>query len=254
MKSRSVIHHPSFNGDVFSTVEAEIENLRAANALTAVSADSTFANDNRLLRSDGTARKAQASTVVVDDTGNMSGVVNLTATGNAQIDGNATLGNAAADSVLMNGKSVTKPNAPAFLAHLNAGATNVTGDGTAYAVVFDTELFDTGSDFASNAFTAPVTGKYHLAGAINITGMLAGHTTAILEVVTSNRRYRVAQSNPQASKDVANDAFLMHFSIIVDMTATHTATVELTVTGGTKVIDIAANITQGTYFSGALIG
>lgn len=43
----------------------------AANMVTAAS---TFANDNRLLRSDGTSRGAQASAATMDDSGNLSGV------------------------------------------------------------------------------------------------------------------------------------------------------------------------------------
>lgn len=45
-----------------------------------VSAAAAFAADNRLLRSDGTAKGAQASVVTVDDTGNMSGVGTIDAT------------------------------------------------------------------------------------------------------------------------------------------------------------------------------
>jgi hypothetical protein len=39
-----------------------------------VNAGSSFANDNRLLRSDGTGTDVQASAITVDDSGNMSGV------------------------------------------------------------------------------------------------------------------------------------------------------------------------------------
>ena len=39
---------------------------------------------------------------------------------------------------------------------------------TAVTVVLGTETFDQGSDFASNTFTAPVTGKYQLSVALRI--------------------------------------------------------------------------------------
>lgn len=60
-----------------------------------VTAASAFANDNRLLRSDGTGKGSQASAITVDDSGNTSGVGTLacgalTATGNSTITG--TLG------------------------------------------------------------------------------------------------------------------------------------------------------------------
>jgi hypothetical protein len=81
MKSNKIIHHPSNNGDNFSDVGTEIEALRTAGAYNAVSASAAFSNDNRVLRSDGTAKGAQASAVTVDDSGNMSGVGTLATTG-----------------------------------------------------------------------------------------------------------------------------------------------------------------------------
>jgi hypothetical protein len=38
---------------------------------------------------------------------------------------------------------------------------NVTADNSSQTIIFGTEVFDQNSDFASNTFTAPVTGKYH---------------------------------------------------------------------------------------------
>lgn len=44
-----------------------------------VTADAAFSNDNRLLRSDGTGKGAQASAITVDDSGNVTGVGSITA-------------------------------------------------------------------------------------------------------------------------------------------------------------------------------
>lgn len=61
----------------------------ALDALEAVgvTAASGFGTDNRLLRSDGTGRGAQASAIAVDDSGNMSGVGTLTTSGNISASG-----------------------------------------------------------------------------------------------------------------------------------------------------------------------
>lgn len=82
MKTGQITHHPNKDGTQFSTLDDEIENLRTANALTCVSADSQFANDNRVLRSDATSasRKAQQSGVSLDDSNNMSGIAQLSCT------------------------------------------------------------------------------------------------------------------------------------------------------------------------------
>ncbi len=58
--------------------------------------------------------------------------------------------------------AVTKPSNPAFLARNSVTDSNVTGNGTEVTIDFDTEVFDQGGDFASDTFTAPVTGRYQL--------------------------------------------------------------------------------------------
>lgn len=54
------------------------------------------------------------------------------------------------------------PLQPCFRAYLSVTQNNVTGDGSLYVVVFDTEVFDQGSNYnnANGRFTAPVTAKY----------------------------------------------------------------------------------------------
>lgn len=54
-----------------------------------------------------------------------------------------------------------------FSAYRNAAAN--TGNAAFAQVVFDTELFDTGGNFASGTFTAPVAGFYHFDSGLNVT-------------------------------------------------------------------------------------
>lgn len=91
MRSNKVTHHPSRNADDHSTVEDQIELLRTAGAFTAVSASAAFSNDNRLLRSDGTAKGAQASAITADDSGNLTGIGTLAASGTMTKNGGTTV-------------------------------------------------------------------------------------------------------------------------------------------------------------------
>jgi len=136
---------------------------------------------------------------------------------------------------------------PAFLALNTTAPANVTGDGTAYTVVFDNEVIDQGSDFASNTFTAPVDGSYYLATAIRWSGADASADTVDVTIVTSNRSYiyRLSRTN-----DIAG-TYTEAFAVLADMDASDTATVTLTVSGGAKTVDVSAAI---TYFSGHLVG
>ena len=56
---------------------------------------------------------------------------------------------------------LTAPNMPRFSAYLSpASIPNVTGDGTLYTIICDTEIEDRGGnyDHSTGIFTAPVTG------------------------------------------------------------------------------------------------
>jgi hypothetical protein len=134
---------------------------------------------------------------------------------------------------------------PAFLATANT-QTDVTGDGTTYTVLFANEIFDQGSNFASNTFTAPVTGRYFLSARISFYELLAGHTFQLFSIITSNRNYRTLNNIP--TNPFGENG--MQVSVLADMDAGDTATVQLEIAGSTKVVDIdAANYTD---FSGYL--
>lgn len=59
-----------------------------------VTASAAFANDNRLLRSDGTGKGSQASPIIVDDSGNISGAGTAAFSGNVSVPDGSTSGHA----------------------------------------------------------------------------------------------------------------------------------------------------------------
>lgn len=63
-----------------------------------VTAAANFGTDNRLLRSDGVGKGAQASAITVDDSGNMSGIGDVTASGALNVVGGAIFEGATADA------------------------------------------------------------------------------------------------------------------------------------------------------------
>ena len=64
---------------------------------------------------------------------------------------------------------ITINNAPAFSAYKNSGAQSVT-TATMTKVTFDTELFDTNSNFASSTFTPTVAGYYQISAGMSTSG------------------------------------------------------------------------------------
>ena len=93
-------------------------------------------------------------------------------------------GNGISNMVNVDGQ-FTMPAQPAFLVIPATAQNNVAT--SAVTVVFGTEIFDVGGNFASNTFTAPVTGKYqfNISLQVNNVDTAASYVQIILK--TSNR-------------------------------------------------------------------
>lgn len=157
----------------------------------------------------------------------------------------ATTGNSLAQRMVISSDGeITKPSQPAFLVKPSSQQSNVTGD-TNVTVVMDNEIFDVGSNFSSNSFTAPITGKYFLSFVLY--GVALPGTANYLEIAitTSNRGY-VNIQEPSGSEDVYAGGTV---SCIADMDANDTAFARVTVGGSSSQFDIGTTST----FSGALI-
>jgi hypothetical protein len=142
---------------------------------------------------------------------------------------------------------ITMPLQPAFEAEPSALLVAVTGDATDYDVVFATEIFDQNADFnASTLFTAPVTGRYRVNTIVDARGLTGSHTLLSIIIVTSNRNQYVFYGNPQGSLSAGQ--VIISGGGLMDMDAGDTAKVRVTVSGGTKVVDIGTN----SKFSGSL--
>ena len=145
------------------------------------------------------------------------------------------------------------PLQSAFLATRATTLTNVTGDGTNYTVVFETEVFDRNSDFAAlTTFTASVTGLHRFSTSLTMAEIGAAHTDAEMQIVTSNRTYRHI-INPYAIRSSGNFAS-MGGSVLADMDAGDTCVIKIAVSGGTLTVDLGvASSGNYNYFSGELV-
>lgn len=123
-------------------------------------------------------------------------------------------------------------------AYRNAADTDVTGDGTAYQIIFDAERFDQNSNFntTTGTFTAPVAGKYSVNVRVGLAGLTASHTSGNLAITAGGNVLR-SYYNPAAVRD-SSDQMTMTLNAIVSLTASQTITATVTVSGGTKVVDI----------------
>ena len=141
----------------------------------------------------------------------------------------------------------TADTQPAFQARPTSNQTDF-AENTSVTVVFGTEIFDQGGDFASNTFTAPVTGKYQLNASIYFPAIQIEYDYYEVQIITSNRNYD-AIFDP-GSFDSASAYHSLGIDALADMDASDTAYVRVKAsgTGG----DASHDISTGSIFSGYL--
>lgn len=134
--------------------------------------------------------------------------------------------------------------------HSGAAIADVTGDGTAYDIVFNNnEVSRLGNvTLSPGTHTAAHTGSYLYTAQIYLSGITSSHTSGVLALVTTGGTYSI-RFNPYNMANGSGEC-TVQFSMQVPMTATNTAKLTLTVSGGTKVVDIKELTTR---FTGARV-
>jgi hypothetical protein len=140
---------------------------------------------------------------------------------------------------------VTKPLQAYFYAVPASEQTNIANGNT---IVFGTEIKDVGGNFASNTFTAPVTGVYAINVRINVNGYPANADYVWINIVTSNRTHKVQiQGNGLDNSSYYSLGGLA----IADMDASDTVHITWEQSGASAEADVLGS---NTHFYGYLLG
>jgi len=137
---------------------------------------------------------------------------------------------------------------PSFLVQPSTAQNNI-GEGSQIVVAFGTERFDVGSNFASNTFTAPVTGKYLLNFALFVVDIDNAPSYFETYIVTSNRSYY----NTIDPRGFDQDPTYWTFTncVVADMDANDTSSIQFNIhNGGT----VQSDIQNYSHFSGYMLG
>ena len=139
----------------------------------------------------------------------------------------------------------------AFLYFNTQDDTDATGNSGVATIDFDEKVYDLGSNFAADTFTAPTDGKYFLTSTVRVGDLDANMDTGRIQVRTSNRIYRGTYLSPAACQTVSH---YISFTVtaVADMDAADTATVEVIINNGAgDTADISGDATLlVTYFAG----
>ena len=247
--------HTTTVGSTNSTSATTLQSGSGALAVTATGGALTINSGTGTLE---ISSDASATTVNIA-TGGAAKVVTLGSTNGASSlalkCGTADFSLASATGTLMSvldTGEATMPLQPSFCGVLSANVLNVSGDGTFYTIIANTERYDRNGDYnnTNGIFTAPVTGIYFLAFKAAIFGCTIC-TEFDTFLTTSNFDYSSINQRAASSLGWSSNA-----AYSCDMDAGDTAYCRILAAGeAAKTDDLyGTNSGDGTFFVGYLLG
>lgn len=130
------------------------------------------------------------------------------------------------------------------IAYLASDQTDVTGDGTAVTIVGGTEEVDSGGNHATatGIFTAPTTDDYVCWIRYRFDGITGSHTSMSVDLVTTGGTHILEYLNPTVI--AVGGVVIGYAAMMIRLTAADTAKFQVTISGGTKVVDILSGATN----------
>lgn len=199
------------------------------------------------LAASGTFTNADAIQVLFSSAGDTAAAASTTAAGISELATDAEMQTGTDSARVPSVQAVrngTGAGWSSFLAKKSTDQTSV-ADTTFTQITFDTEVYDVGSNFASNAWTPPA-GKVNISLGCIVTGTIASGNTCYIVVYKDGVIFRNAIC--PATTNVAGG--VLSFDDIATGSNVYTAYVYIDVTSGTATISGA---TQNTFFSGHMI-
>tara|TARA_R110000765_G_C18568968_1_gene564765 strand:+ start:23 stop:517 length:495 start_codon:yes stop_codon:yes gene_type:complete len=156
-------------------------------------------------------------------------------------------GSGISNMVISDAGIFTRTLQPAFLVQPATAQLNIPINATT-TLAWGTERFDIGGNFASDVFTAPVTGKYHFGCTLRFENIDSAADYYLLTLKTSNREYKSWNDPGGFSGDLAYNILIV--DALADMDASDTAYITISQDNtGTAQADVHVD----SYFWGYLV-
>lgn len=139
-----------------------------------------------------------------------------------------------------------------FLAYTTAAQDNVTGNGTVYKVLWEAATFDkaSGFDAANDKYVVSKAGKYLFGANLQLAGIVAGHAGCLLNLDVGGVNHRLASISAESAD--YGGVLDIGGTVLLDLSAADEVIAELTISGGTLVVDITAG-TGVSYLWGTMV-
>lgn len=140
-----------------------------------------------------------------------------------------------------------------FSANMNVGATDVTGDGTAYTMPYTNVLHAYGCSLDGGVFTADVSGLYRFSAGAWISGASSNMTYAMISLVPVSTTGASPIRSGQTPGGTGSSGQQLNISGLIRLNKGDTVSVQVAASGLAKVADIQNNA-EFNWFSGELVG
>jgi hypothetical protein len=140
---------------------------------------------------------------------------------------------------------------PAFRAYKSSDQSNI-AVASNVQITFDTENFDNGGDFSSNAFTAPVAGIYYFNTNVHLSNIDTAAGYYKLSIYIDSTETGVSRDDSDKIYSADTDFQAMKVSTLANLSVGDTALVKIYQSSGTQQTDIQ-DASKITYFEGFLL-
>jgi hypothetical protein len=132
---------------------------------------------------------------------------------------------------IVNGSSNTS-----LLATLTSAATNVTGDGTVYTLVWNNVVYGSGYNTSTGVFTCPVAGDYLFTPVVQISNLTASFTFCTATLVATGGSFQTCEFRIGNYRNPSNSTTLTPCVVPVRMAVNDTAQWNILISGSTKTL------------------